>query len=70
MAYLRLKNVQFGYTLPRTVMNKLKIQSIRVYVAGQNVLTIQNLKFLDPETSSQTGYPAMKTFNIGANVTF
>lgn len=70
MAYLRLKNVQFGYTLPRTVMNKLKIQSIRVYVAGQNVLTIQNLKFLDPETSNQTGYPAMKTFNIGANVTF
>ena len=70
LAYLRLKNVQFGYTLPRTVMNKLKIQSIRVYVAGQNVLTIQNLKFLDPETSNQVGYPAMKTFNIGANVTF
>ncbi|HOU01993.1 MAG TPA: TonB-dependent receptor [Bacteroidales bacterium] len=70
MAYLRLKNVQFGYTLPKTVMNKLKMQSIRVYVAGQNVLTFQNLKFLDPETTNQVGYPAMKIFNIGANVTF
>ncbi len=69
-AYLRLKNAQFGYNLPPSVLRAIKIQSIRVYVASQNLLTIQNLKFLDPETTNQVGYPAMKTFTIGANVTF
>jgi len=69
-SYLRLKNAQLGYTLPRPVMNKLKMQSIRVYVASQNLFTISKLKFVDPEMPYDTGYPNMKTFTVGANVTF
>ncbi|MBN2863595.1 MAG: SusC/RagA family TonB-linked outer membrane protein [Bacteroidales bacterium] len=69
-AYMRLKNAQFGYTLPVSVLRAIKIQSIRVYVASQNLITIQNLKFLDPESTNQVGYPNMKTFTVGANVTF
>ena len=40
-SYLRLKNVQLGYTIPQSVMQKIKIKSIRIYVAGQNLITIQ-----------------------------
>jgi len=69
-SYMRLKNAQFGYTLPITVMNRLKMQSIRVYVASQNLFTISKLKFVDPEMPYDTGYPNMKTFTVGANVTF
>jgi len=75
-SYLRLKNAQFGYTLPQSVLQKLKIKSIRVYIASQNLLTISGLKFMDPEVSYDpnfsdgNGYPTMKSYTIGANVTF
>jgi TonB-linked SusC/RagA family outer membrane protein len=73
-AYLRLKNAQFGYTLPRFLLNAIKIQSIRVYVASQNMFTISGLKFMDPESANAqwdgTFYPTMKSYTIGANVTF
>lgn len=73
-SYLRLKNAQLGYTLPTTVMQKIKIKSIRIYVASQNILTISGLKFMDPESSvyntDGTFYPTMKSYTIGANVTF
>jgi len=68
--YLRLKNAQLGYTLPPSVLRTIKIQSIRVYLASQNLLTISNIKFMDPEAVTDVGYPNMKTFTIGANVTF
>jgi TonB-linked SusC/RagA family outer membrane protein len=73
-SYLRLKNIQFGYTLPTSVLQRIKIKSIRVYLAGQNLLTISGLKFMDPEApynrTDGTGYPTMKSYTIGANVTF
>jgi TonB-linked SusC/RagA family outer membrane protein len=69
-SYLRLKNGQLGYTIPASVMNTLKIHSIRVYLASSNLLTISKLKFVDPESVADVGYPNMKTFTIGANVTF
>ena len=70
-AYLRLKNGQIGYTLPKSVLNAMKISSIRIYVAAQNALTISNVKFLDPESGSfDVGYPLMTSYTIGANVTF
>jgi TonB-linked SusC/RagA family outer membrane protein len=73
-SYLRLKNAQLGYTLPRSVLQAIKIKSIRIYVASQNLLTISGLKFMDPESSTYqtdgTFYPTMKSYTIGANVTF
>jgi len=73
-SYLRLKNAQFGYTFPRSVLQTIKIKSIRIYVASQNLLTISGLKFMDPESSTYqtdgTFYPTMKSYTIGANVTF
>ena len=73
-SYLRLKNAQVGYTLPNSVLQTIKIKSIRVYLASQNLLTISGLKFMDPESSTYqtdgTFYPTMKSYTIGLNVTF
>lgn len=73
-SYLRLKNAQFGYSIPQSVMQKLSIRNIRVYLSAQNLFTISGLKFMDPESSYRntdgTFYPTMKSYSIGANVTF
>ncbi len=73
-AYLRMKNLQFGYTLPRTVVSKVKIQSLRVYVSGENLFTVDNFwPGWDPEISAASNgsyYPQVKVFNVGLNVKF
>lgn len=73
-SYLRLKNAQLGYTLPSSVMKVIKMKSLRVYVASQNLFTISGLKFMDPESSTYntdgTFSPSMKSYTIGVNVTF
>ena len=48
-AYARLKNVQIGYSLPTSILSKLHIDRARIYLTGQNLLTISKLKFADPE---------------------
>jgi TonB-linked SusC/RagA family outer membrane protein len=71
--FLRLKTLTFGYTLPKSILNSLKISNIRAYCSGQNLLTFSNLKFMDPETgydNLETSYPLMKSFTFGLNVTF
>jgi TonB-linked SusC/RagA family outer membrane protein len=72
--FLRLKTLTFGYTLPKSVLNSLKISNIRAYCSGQNLLTFSNLKYMDPETGAYddvgTSYPLMKSFTFGLNVTF
>jgi len=57
-SYLRLKNVILGYTLPKSVTNKVGIERVRVYAQAQNLLTFTKYKGLDPEVS---------TFTAGAN---
>jgi hypothetical protein len=76
-AYLRLKNVELGYTLPANLLSKVGIGSVRVYVVGQNLLTFDELKVLDPEgpgASSNAGrgwfYPQQKVYSMGLNVNF
>jgi TonB-linked SusC/RagA family outer membrane protein len=48
-AYARLKNVQIGYTIPASILGKAHIQKVRVYLTGQNLVTLSKLTFLDPE---------------------
>jgi TonB-linked SusC/RagA family outer membrane protein len=66
-SYIRLKNVSFSYTLPSTVVNKLKLSNVRVYALGQNLWTITNYKGFDPETPG-TSTPPMRTLTFGINV--
>lgn len=72
-AYFRLKNVNLGYTIPKSVLNKWKISSLRVFVSGQNLFTISNTwDGFDPEINSANAqfYPVMRTFTGGLNVNF
>lgn len=70
--YLRLKNVQLGYTFPSTLVERISMKSARLYVNAINLFTIDDFKVFDPETDNQDGtvYPQKKTFNVGVNVTF
>ncbi|NIJ52900.1 SusC/RagA family TonB-linked outer membrane protein [Dyadobacter arcticus] len=74
--WMRMKNVQLGYTLPRDLLSKAKIAALRIYVSGDNAFMIFNsLKKFgngDPEFLSGNGgaYPNMKTLSFGVNLTF
>lgn len=70
--YLRLKNIEIGYTIPKSVLQKMDLKSLRVYANGSNLFTWTSLKNYDPETASGRGfiYPQMAVFNIGLNLTF
>jgi hypothetical protein len=79
-AYIRLKNLQVGYTLPARISKKIYMQKLRIYFSAENLWTITPLtKLLDPETSiasrySRFGvgkiYPLSTTLSCGLNVTF
>lgn len=76
-SYLRLKNIQLGYTLPQMLTRKVFINSLRFYIAVENLITITSYKGLEPEISygTQSGidrgyYPQSRTFTIGANIKF
>lgn len=77
-SYLRLKSLQLGYTLPKSAINKLGIDRLRIYAQGANIFTITKYTGLDPEfVGSDTAfgidygnYPNQKQFLFGVNVTF
>ena len=71
-AYLRLKNVTLGYTLPKAWAQKIGLNKLRVYANGTNLLTFTQFKYLDPESANViTGYyPQQRTFSFGLDVTF
>ena len=71
-AFTRLKNVQLGYNVPKPLLSKLKIQSLRVYLSGYNLLTFDQLKTIDPEGGSAQGwfYPQQKVYNLGLSARF
>jgi hypothetical protein len=75
-SYFRLKNIQLGYTLPRSITQKIRIDRLRVYVAAENLFTFTKYHGFDPEISSggtSLGvdygvYPQARTWTIGFNV--
>lgn len=70
-AYLSLKNVVLGYTIPRSITEKVKISRLRVFVQGENLLTFTPLiDSYDPETLNNMTYPINKKISVGLNLTF
>ncbi|WP_216351001.1 SusC/RagA family TonB-linked outer membrane protein [Mucilaginibacter polytrichastri] len=81
-SFLRLKNVQLGYSLSSQVLSKLHIKGVRVFVSGFNLLTFTKVKDYDPEGTDGSGkfgsaqygsgqfYPQQKIINLGANIKF
>ena len=72
-SYLRLKNVEIGYEFPKRLISKLRLSSLRVYLSGQNLFTVDRLDgIIDPEnkTGEMINYPQQRVFNIGVNLKF
>lgn len=77
-SYLRLKNIQLGYTFPKSLTRKVFVSSLRVYVAAENLLTFTKYHGFDPEISSggtSLGidygvYPQARTWTVGFNLAF
>ncbi len=73
-SYVRLKNLQLGYTFPDRWIKPAHIQKLRIYYSGQNIFTWSKFySWVDPEAPSQTigaSYPQVKTHTIGLNLTF
>ena len=72
-AYLRLKNVQIGYTLPEKFTKKARVNNMRIYASADNLLTKTNFFYgYDPESPITSGgyYPQVKTFVFGVSVNF
>lgn len=84
-SYLRLKNIQLGYTLPTQTTSKVGIKKLRLYVNAQNLFTLSNVSFIDPESSefgnnmggtggtganSGRNYPTLKYYGFGLDLEF
>jgi len=73
-SYLRLKNVTLSYMLPKNVLDKLKMENLRVYCSGINLYTFHSVDYFDPERGVQgTGfgiYPQTKKVVFGLEVSF
>ena len=71
-SFLRLKNIELGYTLPKKALSKAGVKALRIYVAGQNLFVWDNLVIthLDPEQNSGLAYPITKNVSVGVNINF
>lgn len=74
-AYLRMKNIRLGYTIPAILINKARIKNANIYLSGENLFVVKKLQLLDPEeTGGRNGdgrtYPLSKSFSFGLNVNF
>ena len=70
-SFLRLKSVEVGYTIPQTVTKKIKLQNLRIYLSGTNLLCWSKFKLWDPEMAGNgLGYPVQRVINVGLNLGF
>ncbi|MBS1563349.1 MAG: TonB-dependent receptor [Bacteroidetes bacterium] len=71
-AYVRMKNIEIGYTFPHLILKKGSIGQLHLYLNGSNLFTISGIKnIVDPETGvNATAYPLVKVFNAGATISF
>lgn len=70
-SFMRLRNIEIGYSLPKNLLAKLNIEAARVYMSGVNLLTFSKLLDeydIDPEF--MTGHPGVKSYNIGLSINF
>lgn len=70
-SFLRLKQMEVGYTLPESVISKLHLSLLRVYLSGSNLLCFSKFKLWDVEMGGNgLGYPVQRVFNAGIQLTF
>lgn len=66
--YLRLRSLELAYNFPKKVLTSMHLSGCKVFLQGMNLLTIDKIKCLDPEIF--TGYPALKSYNLGVRFQF
>ena len=69
-AYMRLKNLNIGYTLPARWFERVGLSDVQLYVNGTNLFVISEFKEHDPEQATLDSYPLMKTFTGGLSINF
>ena len=70
-SFIRLKQVEVGYTFPEKMMHKIHMNSLRLYINGTNLLTFSKFKLWDPEMAGKgLGYPIQRSFNLGLQLSF
>lgn len=69
-AYFRCKNIQLGYTVPKKITRKFFVENLKVYTSIDNLFTLTSFPGLDPEVGANVGYPAVRQYSIGINVSF
>jgi hypothetical protein len=79
VTFVRMKSVELGYTMPRGIAQRLKMNALRFYVSGDNLFMIVNSlkkygggdpEFINPDGNNGNMYPNMRTISVGANITF
>ena len=70
-SFLRLKQVEVGYSFPQEWLKKMRMTNLRIYLTGTNLLTFSKFKLWDPEMAGDgLGYPIQRTYNVGLQVSF
>jgi len=80
-SYIRLQNVTLGYTLPKSISDKLKLDLLKIYISGSNLLTISDYSGYNPDVSltgnntqqmghDSAGYPLARTYRLGVTLKF
>ncbi|SFE43111.1 TonB-linked outer membrane protein, SusC/RagA family [Chitinophaga sp. CF118] len=70
-SFIRLKSLEFGYTLPKSLLKRASVSNCRIYFSGLNLFTWSRFKLWDPELGGNGfAYPVQKVFNAGLNVNF
>ncbi|MDR1097725.1 MAG: hypothetical protein LBL57_06305 [Tannerella sp.] len=72
MSFMRLKNAEIGYIVPKKIVQRAGLSTVRLYIQGLNLLTFSKFKLWDPELDTSYGdrYPQMRTVNLGLNLNF
>lgn len=69
-AYFRCRNIQLGYTVPQNITKRFFVENLKVYASIDNLFTITDFPGLDPEVGATVGYPAVRQYSIGLNISF
>ena len=69
-AYFRCKNIQLGYTVPKKITKKFFVENLKVYASIDNLFTITDFPGFDPEVGDNVGYPSVRQYSVGLNVSF
>ncbi|HET8828069.1 MAG TPA: SusC/RagA family TonB-linked outer membrane protein [Pelobium sp.] len=69
--FLRLRNVELGYSLPQNILKKIKVSNARLYISGNNLFTSDNINEVnvDPEILNGLSHPSLKSYNVGLSIT-